>query len=63
VYEEHQPVWDALTERNWATVTDERVSLIGDGVFYTPLIQTLLGARRAEALKRGVIGRNLLALS
>ena len=59
VYEEHQPVWDALTERNWAAVTDERISLIGDGVFYTPLIQTLLGARRAEALKRGVIGRNL----
>ena len=40
-------------------ITDDRIRLIGNGVFYTPLIQTLLGSRRMEELKRSLISKTL----
>lgn len=40
--ETHKVVWRALEELGWVSITDETVTLIGDGVFYTPLIQSLL---------------------
>ncbi len=57
--EEYRPVWQALLEREWAMITDDRIRLIGNGVFYTPLIQTLLGSRRMEELKRSLISKTL----
>jgi oxygen-independent coproporphyrinogen III oxidase len=57
LFEEHRPIWQALAEREWARITDERISLIGDGVFYTPLIQGLLGSSRVEELKRSLIAK------
>ena len=42
VVTEHAGVWSALERRRWVEVDDERVALIGDGVFHTPLVQTLL---------------------
>jgi oxygen-independent coproporphyrinogen-3 oxidase len=59
VYEEHRPIWDALVERDWAAVTPDKISLIGDGVFYTPLIQTMLGSARTDKLKSSLIARIL----
>lgn len=59
LFEEYRPIWQALVERGWALVTDERISLIGDGVFYIPLIQSLLGATRVEELKRSLIARTV----
>lgn len=41
-FEEHAPVWRALAERGWLEVGEQRLSLIGDGVFHTPLIQSML---------------------
>jgi hypothetical protein len=46
---EHAEVWAALERRGWAEVEDERVALIGDGVFHTPLVQTLLARSAAGA--------------
>ncbi|MCU1273703.1 MAG: putative Oxygen-independent coproporphyrinogen oxidase (modular protein), partial [Bryobacterales bacterium] len=50
--EEHRPIWQALVERGWARITDDRITLIGDGVYYTPMIETLLGKDRIEVLKK-----------
>src|SRR5205814_18622 len=57
--EEHAPIWQALVERGWAVVDDDRISLVGDGVFYTPMIQTYLGSSRAEELKRSLVSKSL----
>jgi oxygen-independent coproporphyrinogen-3 oxidase len=39
---EHEAVWQALAARGWLEIDDERLSLTGDGVFHTPLVQSLL---------------------
>lgn len=44
--------WDALTEQEWVRITSDRVELIGDGVFYTPLIQSLLARERVDELRK-----------
>ncbi len=52
-------IWNALAEREWVLIEPRRVLLIGDGVFYTPLIQNLLARDRVEELRRGrvLLGR------
>lgn len=50
-YEEHAPVWQAVCEREWCTVTPESIQLQGDGVYYIPLIQLLLSHDRLEHLR------------
>jgi oxygen-independent coproporphyrinogen-3 oxidase len=59
VVDEFAEVWGALVEVGWATVTPERVQLIGDGVFYTPLIQSLLAHDRVVELRTGMGARAL----
>ncbi|UNO43024.1 radical SAM protein [Streptomyces sp. MST-110588] len=51
VYEEFRTVWDALGERGFAEVTPEKITLVGDGPFYTPMIQALLAEERYRALR------------
>jgi oxygen-independent coproporphyrinogen-3 oxidase len=51
VYEEFQTVWDGLVERGLAEVTPERIRLVGDGPFYTPMIQALLAEERYRLLR------------
>ena len=50
--EEHRPVWDALAEREWATVDDDRITIEGDGAFYLPLVQNALAQDRLDAMRR-----------
>jgi len=50
--EEYAPIWQALVERGWAQVTPDKITLVGDGVFYTPLIQNLLSHERMEEIRR-----------
>jgi oxygen-independent coproporphyrinogen-3 oxidase len=50
--EEHAPIWQAFAERGWLTVTPDRLMLVGDGVFYTPLLHGLLAHERMEELRR-----------
>jgi len=52
VMKEFAAIWEALAEREWVTITDERIELIGDGVFYTPLIQGLLAQARLEDMRQ-----------
>lgn len=57
--EEFRPIWQALAEREWLEITPEKLRLAGDGVFYTPLIQTLLASSRIEELKQSQVERRL----
>lgn len=52
VIEEHAEIWHALHEYGWIEITPDRLALVGDGVFYTPLIQGLLAHDRMEELRR-----------
>jgi oxygen-independent coproporphyrinogen-3 oxidase len=52
VVREFPDLWAALVEREWASVKDDRIELIGDGVFYTPLIQSLLAQARLDEMRR-----------
>jgi oxygen-independent coproporphyrinogen-3 oxidase len=55
VYEQFSGVWDALEEWNLVKITPEKISLVGDGPFYTPLIQTLLAEQRYRQLRDKVV--------
>lgn len=50
--EEYAQIWQVLAERGWIDVGPARLTLVGDGVFYTPLIQGLLAQERMEELRR-----------
>jgi oxygen-independent coproporphyrinogen-3 oxidase len=55
VVSEFAEIWEALAEQGWVRIGPERVELIGDGVFYTPLIQSLLARDRVEELRKNKV--------
>lgn len=57
VYAEFATVWDGLASRGLVEVTDEHITLVGDGPFYTPLISTLLAEERYRALRERELQR------
>ncbi len=57
VYDEFSGVWDALAERGFVRLTPEKITLIGDGPFYTPMIQTLLAEERYRQLRSQVVAK------
>ena len=58
VVEEFAEIWEVLAELGWARITPSRVELAGDGVFYTPLIQSLLARDRVLELRRTEFDRS-----
>jgi oxygen-independent coproporphyrinogen-3 oxidase len=52
VVDEFPEIWEALTKRRWADIRPGHVALVGDGVFYTPLIQGLLAQGRLEEMRQ-----------
>ena len=52
LHDEYAEIFEALAERGWIEITPDRLTLVGDGVFYTPLIQGLLAHERMEELRR-----------
>lgn len=51
VVEEHEPVWLALGERGLAVWSDTRIELTPEGMYHTPLVQTVLAQDRIAALQ------------
>ena len=45
--EEHAEVWRALEELGWVEIGADRLTLVGDGVFHTPLVQSVLAKEEA----------------
>jgi oxygen-independent coproporphyrinogen-3 oxidase len=50
-YDQFAGVWQALQEFEFVEVTPEAIRLVGDGPFYTPLVQTLLAEARYRELR------------
>lgn len=48
--DEYAGAWQALTERGFIAIEGRKLRLVGDGVFYTPMIQTLLSRERIAEL-------------
>jgi oxygen-independent coproporphyrinogen-3 oxidase len=55
IYQYFEGVWRALEEFQFVEVTPEKIRLIGDGPFYTPLIQTLLAEKRYQYLREKLV--------
>jgi oxygen-independent coproporphyrinogen-3 oxidase len=55
VFKAFEGVWKALEEYRFIEVTPEKIKLVGDGPFYTPLIQTLLAEERYRFLRERMI--------
>ncbi len=51
--DDYLSVWEVLEEAGWVRLTDTRVEIIGDGIFYLPLIQNLLAHDRTEEMRKG----------
>ena len=58
VVEEFAEIWEVLAGLGWVRITRSHVELVGDGVFYTPLIQSLLARDRILELRRTVFDRS-----
>ncbi len=54
-YEQFEGVWKALEEFKFVEVTPDKIKLVGDGPFYTPLIQTLLAEKRYQYLREKMV--------
>ena len=55
---EFADTWESLAELGWVRITPSQVQLVGDGVFYTPLIQSLLARDRVLELGRTGFARS-----
>jgi len=55
IYEYFEVVLKVLEEFQFITVTPEIIKLVGDGPFYTPLIQTLLAEKRYQTLREKLV--------
>jgi oxygen-independent coproporphyrinogen-3 oxidase len=54
-YEVFEGIWKALEYYDFVKVTPEAIQLVGDGPFYTPLIQTLLAESRYRQLRQKMV--------
>jgi oxygen-independent coproporphyrinogen III oxidase len=55
VYAEFEGVWKALEEFKFIEATPDKIKLVGDGPFYTPLVQTLLAEKRYRFLREKMV--------
>jgi oxygen-independent coproporphyrinogen-3 oxidase len=58
VYEQFSGVWDALREWDFVKITPDKISLEGDGPFYTPMIQALLAEERYGRLRQEILRKD-----
>lgn len=63
VYDEFEGIWKALEERGFVHIAPEKIEVIGDGAFFTPMIQTLLAETRYPTLKQRVLKKRASAQS
>jgi len=54
-FDQFEGIWKALEEYEMVEITPEKIRLIEDGPFYTPLIQTLLAEKRYVELRQRIV--------
>ena len=55
VYDQFEGVWNALEEWEFVRIAPDKITLVGDGPFYTPMIQALLAEQRYRELRERVV--------
>jgi coproporphyrinogen III oxidase-like Fe-S oxidoreductase len=50
--QEHASLWEALGKLGWVEIDGETLRLVGDGVFYTALVQRILAFARDQELRQ-----------
>ena len=50
LFEEFKEIWVALEDYNFVRCSDKKISIVNDGLFYTPMIQTMLAEKRYREL-------------
>jgi oxygen-independent coproporphyrinogen-3 oxidase len=55
--DERPAIWQALTEREWASIEADCLRVVGDGSFHVPMIQSVFAADRLEDMRRARRGR------
>ncbi len=55
VYDQFAGVWDALAEWDFVAIGADKIRLVNDGVFYTPMIQAMLAEGRYRELRERVV--------
>jgi oxygen-independent coproporphyrinogen-3 oxidase len=60
--EEFAAEWEAFARRGFVELDRSRIRLVGDGVFFAPLVQTVLGMKRIRELSRS-LSRSLPVMS
>ncbi len=55
VYDQFEGVWTALEEYDFVRITPDKIRLVNDGPFYTPMIQALLAEQRYKYLRDRVV--------
>jgi oxygen-independent coproporphyrinogen III oxidase len=55
VYDQFEGVWTALEEWGFVRITPDKIALVDDGPFYTPMIQALLAEQRYRDLRQRVV--------
>lgn len=51
ILDDHKPIWQALYRLGWMEITDHRMILVREGIYYTPLIQSLISAARLDEIR------------
>jgi len=51
VYDDYTLIWQALEKQGMAEITDDEIKLLGEGIYYTSLIQNLLSTKRNNELR------------
>ena len=55
VFDLFEGVWKALEEFGFVEISSEKIRLVGDGPFYTPLVQSLLAEQRYRQLREQMV--------
>lgn len=51
-YDDYKLIWQAIEKMGWAEISDKDIKLLGEGIYYTPLIQTLISSNRIQEIRK-----------
>lgn len=52
VVDDYRAIWQVLDELGWAKLDRSKIEIVGDGIFYLPLIQNLLSHDRTDEMRK-----------
>ena len=52
VVKDYRAIWQVLDELGWAKIDTAQIAIVGDGIFYLPVIQNLLSHDRTNEMRK-----------